>query len=122
MSDYSHSNPAMLLCRTQHDGDLNAPLELYRSYVKLLARAQIGKGLAGKVDASDIVQEVFLQASRAFPQFRGTTEPEFLAWLRQILASVLANQVRRYHGTKQRDMRTATSCRRFQHHPNRARR
>ena len=73
MSDYSHSNPAQLLSEARQHGDLNALLELYRSYVKLLARVQLGNRVAGKLDASDVVQEVFLRASRAFAQFRGTT-------------------------------------------------
>jgi len=80
-------------------------LELYRAYLVVLARVQIGRRLQGKVDASDVVQEAFLGACRDFPQFRGTTEPEFLGWLRQILASLLANLVRHYQGTQRRDMR-----------------
>ena len=32
-------------------------------------------------------------------------EAQFLAWLRQILVGILANQVRRYFGTKRRDVR-----------------
>jgi RNA polymerase sigma-70 factor (ECF subfamily) len=80
-------------------------LELYRTYLIVLARVQIGRRLQGKVDASDVVQEAFLGASRDFPQFRGTTEPEFLGWLRGILASLLANLVRHYQGTKRRDVR-----------------
>src|SRR4029077_6481061 len=51
------------------------------------------------------VQEAFLGASRDFRQFRGTTEPELLGWLRQILASLLANLVRHYQGTQRRDVR-----------------
>jgi RNA polymerase sigma-70 factor (ECF subfamily) len=61
--------------------------------------------LQGKVDASDLVQEAFLGAYRDFPQFRGKTEQEFLGWLRQILASLLANLVRHYQGTQRRDVR-----------------
>jgi RNA polymerase sigma-70 factor (ECF subfamily) len=80
-------------------------LELYRAYLVMLARVQIGRRLQGKVDASDVVQEACLGACRDFPQFRGTTEKEFLAWLRQILASLLANLVRHYQGTKRRDVR-----------------
>ena len=38
-------------------------------------------------------------------QFRGTTEAEFASWLRSILAGLVANLVRRYLGTKQRDAR-----------------
>ncbi len=80
-------------------------LERYRAYLEILARVQIGRRLQGKVDAADAVQEAFLGASRDLEQFRGTTEQEFAAWLRQILASLLANLVRHYFGTQRRDAR-----------------
>lgn len=80
-------------------------LELHRNYLRLLARIEIGRHLQGKVDASDVVQEVFLDANRYFVSFRGSAEPQFLLWLRQILAGTLANVVRRYLGTQARDIR-----------------
>src|SRR3954447_25708135 len=80
-------------------------LELYRRYLALLARVQIGKRLQGKVDASDLVQETFLAAHRNFARFRGQTEAELVSWLRQILAANLADVFRRYLGTQGRDVR-----------------
>ncbi len=80
-------------------------LESYRTYLTLLAQVQIGRRLQGKVDAADVVQDAFLGAYRDFRQFRGTTEKEFLGWLRQILAYVLANLVRYYQGAQRRDVR-----------------
>jgi RNA polymerase sigma-70 factor (ECF subfamily) len=84
---------------------LGALLESYTRYLALLARVHIGRRLQGKVDAADLVQETFLEAHRHFALFRGTTEAEFIAWLRQILAGQLANLLRRYLGTKGRDVR-----------------
>src|SRR5436309_10915735 len=86
-------------------GPLGELLELYRRYLALLARVQIGQRLQGKVDASDIVQETFLKAHRNFPRFRGASEGEFVAWLRQILAGNLADLLRRYLGAQGRDVR-----------------
>lgn len=89
-------------------GDLQALgplLEAYRGYLTVLARVQIGRRLQGKVDAADVVQDVFLSAYRDFAQFRGATEQELLGWLRQILAYILANLVRHYQGTQRRDVR-----------------
>lgn len=80
-------------------------LESYRDYLRLLARIEIGRHLQGKLDASDVVQETFLCAHRQFDQFRGEAEPQFLSWLREILAGTLANLMRRYLGTKARDVR-----------------
>jgi RNA polymerase sigma-70 factor (ECF subfamily) len=80
-------------------------LELYRSYLTLLARLQIDRRLRGKVDAADMVQGTFREAHRDFGQFRGEREGELTAWLRQILANNLANLVRHYRGTGRRDVR-----------------
>ena len=101
------SEPEQLLglARKGDPGALGQLLELYRSYLSLLARLQICGRLNGKVGASDAVQEAFLEAYRAFDGFHGTTEAELLIWLRRILASKLANLVRRYYGTQRRDIR-----------------
>jgi RNA polymerase sigma-70 factor (ECF subfamily) len=77
-------------------------LELYRNYLQLLARLQLGRRLQGKVDSLDLVQETFLDAHAGFAHFRGTTEQELLGWLRQVLACNTASLVRRYYGTKRR--------------------
>jgi RNA polymerase sigma-70 factor, ECF subfamily len=96
------------LLREAKTGDaaiLGRLLELYRRYLALLARVQIGRRLQGKVDASDLVQETFLDAHRNFDRFRGGSEAEFVCWLRQILAGNLADMMRRYLGTQGRDVR-----------------
>lgn len=60
----------------------------------MLARMQVGIGLQGKLDASDIVQQTLVQALAGWSDFRGTTDAELAAWLRQILARQLSNAVR----------------------------
>jgi RNA polymerase sigma-70 factor (ECF subfamily) len=69
-------------------------LEPFRSCLRLIARLQIGPKLRGKLDPSDLVQQTFVQALRALEQFRGQTDAELAAWLRQILARTLANALR----------------------------
>jgi len=91
--------------RTGDTATLGRLLELYRRYLALLARVQIGQRLQGKVDASDVVQETFLEAHRGFAGFRGSSEGELLCWLRQILAARLADMLRRFLGTQGRDVR-----------------
>jgi RNA polymerase sigma-70 factor (ECF subfamily) len=101
-SDVEH---LLLLARAGDRSALGQLVEIYRNYLTLLARLQIGRRLQGKVDAEDLVQETFLEAHRNFGLFRGTSEEEFVSWMRQILATTLADQVRRYCGTKRRDVR-----------------
>jgi RNA polymerase sigma-70 factor (ECF subfamily) len=91
--------------RTGSAAALGQLLELSRNYLDLLARLQIGRRLQGKVDAADLVQETFLKAHRDFAQFRGKSEGEWVSWLRQILAMNLAHLVRRYCGTRRRNVR-----------------
>src|SRR5579864_124098 len=101
------TDPEQLLHEAQA-GDaatLGQLLEMYRRYLSLLARVQVGQRLQGKVDASDIVQDTFLDAHRSFPRFRGTSEAQFVSWLRQILAAKLATVLRHYLGTQGRDIR-----------------
>jgi RNA polymerase sigma-70 factor (ECF subfamily) len=103
----SRLDPEQLLRRAR-TGDAHALgqlLELYRNYLELLARLQIGRRLQGKVDASDLVQETFLEAYAAFAQFRGTTEEELMSWLRRSLATNIASVGRRYWGTQRRALR-----------------
>ncbi len=107
MSLSANTDPEKLLCLAQA-GDATALgrlLERYRNYLGLLARLQIGRRLRGKVDASDLVQEAFLKAHRDFDQFRGSSEKEWVSWLRQILAMNLAQLVRHYCRTQRRDLR-----------------
>ena len=91
--------------RRASDSSLGRRLEAHRDYLTILARMQIGQRLQGKVDPTDVVQETFLHAVRDVAQFRGSSDKELAGWLRQILAARLADLVRRYCGTRGRDVR-----------------
>ena len=101
------AKPEELLVRALHEGGepLGELLETYRNYLRLLASLEIGTRLQVKLDASDLVQETMLAAHKDFAAFRGTSEPELVAWLREIMASALCGALRRYLGTKKRDIR-----------------
>jgi len=55
---------------------------------------QLDERLRSKMDPSDVVQQTLLQAHRALKDFRGRTDAEMAAWLRQILARNLAHAAR----------------------------
>jgi RNA polymerase sigma-70 factor (ECF subfamily) len=103
----THPDVAQLIgqARAGDGAALGQLFALYRRYLGLLARVQIGRRLQGKADPSDLVQDTFLKAHRNFAQFRGNHEGELVAWLRQILAATLANLVRHYLGRQRRDVR-----------------
>jgi RNA polymerase sigma-70 factor (ECF subfamily) len=107
MASKMAAEPARLLTQARGGSDaaLGLLLESYNSYLTLLARVQIGRHLQGKIDPADAVQDTFLEAHRQFDRFRGHGEAAFVRWLREILATRLAICMRRYLGTKRRDVR-----------------
>jgi len=80
-------------------------LESYRNYLRLLATTQIDDKLRARLSPSDLVQETMLGAYRDFPQFRGGSERELLAWLRQILINRLHVFVQKHVLAAKRDVR-----------------
>ena len=78
-------------------------LERHRATLRLLARLHLGPRLRAKLDASDVVQQTLLKAHQHHAQFRGRTEAERAAWLRQILANTLADVFRQF-GAACRDL------------------
>src|ERR1700739_4804085 len=96
LAEASTPEQLLTLARAGDRQAMGRLLEQYRQYLLLLARLQIGRRLQGKGDASDLVQETFYKAHRDFAGFRGRSEAELIAWLRQMLATSLAGLVRRY--------------------------
>jgi RNA polymerase sigma-70 factor, ECF subfamily len=71
-------------------------LERCREYLCLLARLHLDHRLQGKLDPADIVQQTLMKAHEKRSQFRGRTDAELTAWLRQILVNNLAEAGRRF--------------------------
>ena len=115
-----------MTARAQHSADelfmsaragssscLGQLLALYTNYLKLLVSAQLDSRLRARVSPSDVVQETMLRAHKNFGQFRGTTEQELLAWLRQILVNNLARFVEQHVLAARRDVRREVSIERL---------
>lgn len=104
---YSEATIGRLLdqARRHQTEPLGRLLDLYRSYLTILATTQLDRRLHRRVSPSDLVQETMLAAHRDFGQFRGATEHELLAWLRQILINSLHHAVDAHLKAKRRDVR-----------------
>jgi RNA polymerase sigma-70 factor, ECF subfamily len=92
---------------------LGSLLQLYANYLKLVVLAQLEHNLRTRVSPSDVIQETFFEAHRDFVQFRGTTTPEFLAWLRKILVNNLCRVVEQHLLAEKRDVRREVSLERL---------
>jgi RNA polymerase sigma-70 factor (ECF subfamily) len=67
----------------------------YRAYLRFLAQLQLDRAIQAKIDPSDVVQEALLRAHQSLGQYKGSTEEQFAAWLRSILAHCIADAVRK---------------------------
>lgn len=98
--------------KTGETEKLGELLEVYVNYLKILATTQLDAKLRHRVSPSDIVQETLLEAHRDFPQFRGQSEPELLAWLRRILIHNISRVVERHVLAEKRNVRREVSLER----------
>ncbi len=87
-------------------GDVEASERLlprFEPWLRLVARLELDSRLNARLDPSDVVQQTLLEAHRGLRAFRGGSPGELAAWLRGILAHVLAHEVRRHVGAQKRD-------------------
>jgi RNA polymerase sigma-70 factor (ECF subfamily) len=95
---------ASLLAAAQ-TGDAAARSELLaqcRRWLAPQAGQALDRRLQPKVDASDLLQQTMLDVHRNLAAFRGQSEAEWQAWLRQVLDHNAANYARHYRGTAKR--------------------
>lgn len=78
-------------------------LEGFRAYLALLARLQLDARLQGKVDLSGVVQQTLLEAHQVLDRSTSRDITLKAAWLRQILANNLRDEVRKL-GAAARDI------------------
>jgi RNA polymerase sigma-70 factor (ECF subfamily) len=108
----SHDVPVPVLLERARLGNTEAlgqVLQLYRNYLTILATTQLDRRLRRRVNPSDLVQDAMLAAHTDFAAFRGRSERELLAWLRQILINCLHHVVETHLRAKMRDMRREIS-------------
>jgi RNA polymerase sigma-70 factor, ECF subfamily len=100
-------DPGALLRRAQeNDPDALGQLLLrYTNRLRALVRIHLDPRLRGRVDASDVIQETFLDASRTFPQYREKPATSFYCWLRCIAERRIIDIHRRHLGVQARDPR-----------------
>jgi RNA polymerase sigma-70 factor (ECF subfamily) len=100
--------PASELLDQARRGDreaLGRLLEAQRAALHRLAERQLGGRVAVRVDASDVIQQTFLEAHRSFEQFDGRGARELVAWLQGILGHKVAGAVRDHALLQKRDVR-----------------
>lgn len=87
------------------DGDaVNALLERHRNAVRRMIDLRMDQVLKRRVDASDIVQEVMIEANRRLNDYLADPSMPFHLWLRQMAKDRLIDAHRRHRGAARRSM------------------
>jgi RNA polymerase sigma-70 factor (ECF subfamily) len=100
----------LLVSARAGSGDaLGRLLVTFRPYLLAIANEELGTELRAKGGASDLVQDTFAEALCGIGAFRGQSEGELVAWLRQILLHNIANFNRRFNGAVKRQVEREVS-------------
>lgn len=78
-------------------------LERYRNYLRQVARRRMTSPLAGRLDASDLVQDALVEAHLGIDQLLADEAPDLRVCLRQILCCNIANAIRDHLRTAKRN-------------------
>ncbi len=88
-------------------GDQDAVAELlvrYRPRLRRMVALRLDPRLQGRVDASDVIQEGFLDALRRLDEFAADPSVPFYIWLRFLVGQRVQEQHRRHLGAAGRDV------------------
>ena len=107
-----HSTDLHQLLDRANKGDIAAFEELFecfRDRLRKMVQYRMDRRLQGRIDASDILQDAFLEASQRFDAYsQNPTMPMFL-WLRFLVSERLITLHRHHFGVQARDVRREVS-------------
>lgn len=97
---------ANLLARAKQNdaAAVNELLTVFRARLRRMVQLRMNRQLLGRVDASDVVQDAYLEASKRLPEYLADPKMPFFLWLRHITGQKVIN-VHRQH--LQAQMRSA---------------
>jgi RNA polymerase sigma-70 factor (ECF subfamily) len=88
------------------EGDPTALAELfgrYRKRLRQMVRLRLDRRLQGRVDASDVLQEAYLDVAQQLPHYLAKREMSFFLWLRLVAGQRLMRIHREHLGAAMRD-------------------
>jgi RNA polymerase sigma-70 factor (ECF subfamily) len=88
------------------EGDVAALAELfgrYRTRLRQMVRLRLDRRLQGRVDASDVLQEAYLDVTRQLPHYLAKREMPVFLWLRLVAGQRLMRIHREHLGSAMRD-------------------
>ncbi len=95
------------LLRSAVEGDdfaVNQLLNRHRDAVRKMVHRRMDRAVAARVDASDVVQDVMLEANQRLSDYIQNPSMPFHLWLRQLAKDRLIDMHRRHRGAQRRSV------------------
>ena len=92
-------------CRAGDERALEDLFSRHRDRLRHMIRLRSTPGLRRRIDDSDVLQEVYLEASRRVDEHLGDPRVPFFVWLRGIARQKLIDLYRHHLGAQVRDLR-----------------
>ena len=101
------SDETQQLLRQAENGDaeaVNALMDRHRQSLRQLVQMRLDRALAKRVDASDVVQDVLLEASQRLADYIRDGKMPFHLWLRQLAKDRIIDMYRRHRSARRRSV------------------
>jgi RNA polymerase sigma-70 factor (ECF subfamily) len=82
---------------------LAALFSRYRDRLRKMVRLRLDRRMAGRIDASDVLQDAYLDVARRFSEYAAAPTVPFYLWLRALAGQRLVDLHRRHLGAQMRD-------------------
>lgn len=89
---------------TGDDSAINQLLNRHREAVRRMVQMRMDRAVAARVDASDVVQDVMLEANQRLQDYVQNPSMPFHLWLRQLAKDRLIDMHRRHRGAQRRSV------------------
>ena len=105
MADSTIVNDDALVQRVAEGDDaaLTVLLDRYRPRLKRMVDLRMNQKLQGRIDASDVIQDAFVDVNRLLEKYLSKPDMPFFLWLRHITQERLIDAHRRHLGAQKRD-------------------
>ncbi|HJZ89512.1 MAG TPA: sigma-70 family RNA polymerase sigma factor [Gemmataceae bacterium] len=107
--DSSETNRLLQRAASGDNASWGTVLQRHEDKLRRMVGFRMDVRLQGRIDPSDVVQEVYLAASRSLPEYLRQPAMPFYLWLRGIAGHKLLELHRHHLGTPMRDARREVS-------------
>src|SRR5260370_635685 len=72
----------------------------YRDRLRKMVRLRLDRRMSSRIDASDVLQDAYLDVARRFPEYAAAPAVPFYLWLRALTGQRLVDLHRRHLGAQ----------------------